>query len=510
MNERNGRIAATLVVILSAFLAWSVPIYASEKVLKVRFGSDVSGIDPVTVFQAENQSIAAHVYNGLVRYNDKTNLIEPDLASSWRVSGDGKIFTFQLRKGVQFHKDFGEFTAEDVKYSYERVMEAKTKSRYRGEFSSVKSIDVLGPYEVRITLNKAFNFLHKVALDQGYIVSRRAVEKFGSSFPVNPVGTGPFVWDKWIRGSEIHLVANNTYFEGRPHADRVIFKIIPEETAAEIALANREIDIFWLLQSAEVINRLKKDRRVAVFSRSSNQTMNLVMNTTYGPLAKKEVRQAIAYGFNRRALVENYFLGLQNPANGAVLTVNFPEFSSNVMQYTYDPERAKRLLAEAGYPNGFSLEIGGISLYPFDEIPVILAEDLKKIGIKATVRIYERATYAQARAKGDLQTCITGIPGPADPDRPLWLLYHTNSFPPGLNTARYDKVDALLEAAQVEQDEAKRRLLYEKVQQQVMEDMPVLPMYEVIRHLAANKYVKGIVTNSIGTVPNLRRVSLEQ
>lgn len=489
----GGGLLVALAVLLLGFPQ------AQGQTLKVRFGGDIYGIDPAKIFQIENQTIALNIYNGLVKYDEKTNDIQPDLSTGWEITNGGKTYTFTLRKGVKFHKGFGDFTSEDVKYSYMRVKDPKTASAYAGEFKNVTKIETLGPYKIRFTLKQPFNFLHKVAINQGHIVKKEAVEKFGKDYALNPIGTGPFIWDKWVQGSEIHLVANKDYFRGAPKFDRVIFKVIKEETAAEIALINGEIDIFWALQSPDVSERLRKESGITVLSRPANHTINFVLNSNYKPLSNKLVRQAIAYGINRKSMIDDYFKGSKGMASG-VLTKNFPEFSDNVKKYPYDPEKAKALLKQAGYPNGFDLDVIGISLRPYNEIPVMIAEDLKKIGIRTKIVVIERSAYGQARNKGDIQTALTGIVGPPDADHPLWALYHTQNFPPGKNTARYDKIDAMLEAAQVEQDPKKRMALYEKIQQQAAEDMPVLPLYEDRLFLAYNKNVKGLQLNSLFTV----------
>jgi len=504
-----GLILALAGLTIGLLFASAAPeVVAAEKVLKVRMGGGIAGIDPATIFQIENQSIALNVYNGLVKYNEKTNDIEPDLATSWEISGGGKVYTFNLRKGVKFHKGYGNFTAEDVKYSYDRVVKPETGSRYKGEFQNVVKTEILNPYQIRFTMKKAFNFLHKVAINQGHIVKKAAVEKFGDDYPLNPIGTGPFVFDKWIQGSEVHLVANKDYFGGAPKIDRVVMKVIKEEAAAEIAFLNREIDVFWAMRSADVINRLKKQSKVTVQERPANHTINFVLNTTYKPLGNKKVRQAIAYAINRKAIVEDFFQNLTGMARSAALTSNFPEYSDNVKQYNYNPDLAKKMLAEAGYPNGFDLDVIGISLFPYSEIPVIIAEDLRKVGINPTVKIIERSAYGQARAKGEIQTAITGIVGAPDPDHPLWRLYHTSSFPPGMNTARYGAVDSLLEKAQVEQNTKRRMKLYEQIQQQVVEDIPVIPLYEAFVYQAFNNNVKGLPLNSMATI-NFYPVSMD-
>jgi len=264
-------------------------------------------------------------------------------------------------------------------------------------------------------------------------------------------------------------------------------------------LTRGEIDIFWALQATEVISRLKKEKGFTVISRPANHTINLVLNSKYKPLSDKRVCQAIWYGLNLKSLCEDFFQGTKGIATG-VLTSNFPQYTSGVPKYPYDPDKAKKLLEEAGYGKGFSLELISVGLFPYNKIVIPMANDLNKIGIKTKITILERAAYNQARIKGNIPTCITGVVGPPDPDHPLWRLYHTSSFPPGLNTARYDKVDDLLETAQVELDPKKRLALYHKVQKIVAEDVPVIPLYEDRLFLAFRNNVKGLTLNSLFTL----------
>ena len=344
------------------------------------------------------------------------------------------------------------------------------------------------------------------AFNQGWIVSRKAVTEIGAEqYKLKPVGTGPFVFDSWTAGSQARIVANPDYFEGAPAVDSVTFRIIKDETAAAIALENGEIDIFFALQQPPLIDRLRATDGITVLDRPANHTINLVMNSTVAPLGDARVRKAIAYGINRQALIEGYFKGTKGSGH-SVLTSSFPQYTESVPQYPYDPEKAKALLAEAG-AEGFTLELVTVGLSPYDQLVVPMASDLNKIGIQTKITVLERGAYLQARTKGDIMTCITGVVGPPDPDSPLVTLYATQSFPPGLNTARYDQVDDMLTKAAAEQDEAARTGIYREILSKTMEDVPVLPLYADRLFLAHGNHVKGFVQNSLFTV-NTYGVSL--
>ena len=477
----------------------NMPAGAAE--LRVRIGSDVGNLDPARIFGIENQTVASHIYNGMVKYDQATNKIMPDLATSWSTSADGKVYTFKLRDGVMFHKGYGKLTSDDVKFSLERVLNPDSKSRYAGQLAGVKAIEAPDPLTVRVILEGPnAGLLNKLTdFNQGWITSRKAVTKIGDKkYAMQPIGTGPFIFDKWSAGNQVRVVANKDYFAGAPSLDAVTFRIIKDETAAAIALENGEIDVFFALQSPPVIDRLKKASNITVLNRVANHTINLVLNQSVKPLDDIRVRKAIAYGVNREALIAGYFKGTKATAH-SVITSSFPQYTESVPQYKHDPAKAKALLKEAGQ-EGFTLELVTVGLSPYNQLVVPIASDLEKVGIKTKITVLERGAYLQARGKGDIMTCITGIVGPPDPDSPLVSLYATKSFPPGMNTSRYNKVDDLLASAAAEQDPAKRTRIYQRIMSKTMEDVPVLPLYADQLFMAHSNKVKGLVQNSLFTI----------
>ena len=470
------------------------------KTLRVRMGSDISVLDPAQIFQIENQTVCGHVFNGLVKYDQATNKIVPDLAASESVSADGLVYTFKLKPGISFHKNYGPLTANDVKFSLDRVLDPKGGSKYTGQLAGLVKVEAPAPDTVVLTLDKpSSGFRHKLtAFNQGWIVSKKAIEEMGDKAKMNPIGTGPFVFDKWTPGSEVRLVANKAYFEGAPKFDDLLFRIIKEETAAAVALEKGEIDIFYALQQPEMIDRLGKVAGIKVLSRDANHTINLVLNTTIKPLDNPLVRRAMAHAMNRKGVIDGFFKGTKGMGY-SVLTSSFAEYTEDVPKYEYNPEKAKALLKEAGV-TGFKFEITSVGLSPFDRIVVPLAEDLKAVGIDTSLKILERGAYTQARNSGNVQSCVTGVVGPPDPDSPLVTLYAKKSFPPGLNTARYEGVEDLLAKAATAAGDANRAAAYKAVLQKTMTDIPVIPLYADKLFLAHGARVEGLVQNSLFTV----------
>lgn len=505
--SRRGVMASAAGLALGG--AFGAPVLAQgSRTLRVRFGSDISQLDPARIFQIENQSIASHIYSGLVQYDQRTNAIVPDVVSSHEVSSDGTVWTFRLRPNVTWHKGFGAFTSDDVRFSFERVLDPATGSLYRGQLAGLREIQTPDPLTVRFVLEAANSgFLHKLcAFNQGWLVSRRAVTEIGERYSMNPIGTGPFVFDRWTTGNEVRLTANPDYFAGPSTLTDVIFRIVRDETAAAIALENRELDIFYALQSPDVIDRLRRAGGITVLDRPANNTVNLVLNTTAGPLRDLRVRRAMVHAMNRKALIDGFFRGTKFEAT-SVLTSTFQEFTEDgVPSYAFDPDRARALLRDANVSN-FRFEITTVGLSPFDRFPVALANDLQQVGIQATVRVLDRGAYVQARSSGNVQSCITAVVGPPDPDSPLVTLYHTRSHPPGLNTSRYDRADELLAEAARTPDLAGRRTVYARILRQTMEDLPVIPLYADRLFIAHAPTVQGFVQNSLFTV-NVSPVSL--
>lgn len=491
--------AASAAAALPGGLSGSAQAQAG-KTLRVRLGSDISVLDPSHIFQIENQTVSGHIFNGLVKYDQATNKIVPDAASEWNISSDGTVFTFKLRPGINFQKNYGPLTSADVKYSLDRVLDPKGGSKYTGQLAGLKSVDTPDPQTVVITLEKPNSgFLHKVtAFNQGWIVPKKAVEERGEKFKLDPVGSGPFVFEKWTAGTEVRLSANKDYFEGAPKLDGILFRVIRDETAAAIALEKREVDVFYALQQPEIIERLKKVSGITVMNREANHTINLVLNTTIKPLDDARVRQAMAYALNRKGLIDGFFKGTKGEAN-SVLTSSFSEFTDDVAKYPYNPEKAKALLKEAGVPS-FKFEITAVGLSPYDKIVVPMAEDLRQVGIETALKVLERGAYTQARNSGNVQSCITGVVGPPDPDSPLVTLYAKSSFPPGLNTARYDQVEDLLAKASLAVDAAARNAAYKAIVQKVALDMPVIPLYSDQVFMAHTDAVKGLAQNSLFTM----------
>ncbi|PYN97747.1 MAG: hypothetical protein DMD91_16760, partial [Candidatus Rokuibacteriota bacterium] len=319
-------------------------------------------LDPHSSTLGQSQAIARFMFRGLTRFAIKdgkvtTAEVEPDLAESWTLSPEGTIWTFKLRKGVQFHKGFGELTAEDVKFSFERQIKKAPGTRYGVNLDVIKSIEVVNPYTVQIAL-AAFDpifLLRMVGYQQGYIISKKAVEKQGDQFKWNPVGTGPFYFERHSPREKIVLKAFDKFYAGRPPIDEVHWFDVPEDATKLIGLEKGTFDLLYPeAVTADFADQVKKMGAV-IDRRGPGQQERFYINTTKPPFDDIRVRKAFMHAIDRKAIKETMYPGdLAKVASSCVppgyfghVPMQFPE---------HNVELAKKLLAEAGYPNGITIK----------------------------------------------------------------------------------------------------------------------------------------------------------
>ena len=257
---------------MAVFLSICIPLVGAQEIT-VRNDVDFSFMDPALITNSNDYTIAVNIYSGLLKFNPKTMEPEPDLAKSWSVSPDGLTYTFQLRNNVQWHKGYGKLTAKDVKYSFDRIMENRVKSRYRTDFSNVREVEAVNDYTVKIHMKAPdMSFVRKVLVYRpGYIVNQKAIETLGTKYNSSPIGTGPFIFDRWDPGSKTVLVANKDYFLGPPKLQKATFLVINEESVAQLALEKGELDlvVFQSLDPLESLKKLARWRR-----RKSSSTLS--------------------------------------------------------------------------------------------------------------------------------------------------------------------------------------------------------------------------------------------
>jgi peptide/nickel transport system substrate-binding protein len=494
-------IAAFATLLAFGFVALVDPPAADaqkKKVLNIA-AKEPETLDPHTSILGQTQAIKRFMYRGLTRFAIKdgkvtTSEVEPDLAESWTLSPEGTVWTFKLKKGVQFHKGFGELTADDVKFSFERQINRAPGTRFGVNLEVIKSIEVVDPHTVQIVL-KSFDpifLLRMVGYQQGYIVSKKAVEKHGEQFKWNPVGTGPFYFDRHSPREKIVLKAFDKYHGGRPQIDEVHWFDVPEDATKLIGLEKGTFDLLYPeAVTADFADQVKKMSAV-IDRRGPGGQERFYINMTKAPFDDIRVRKAFMHAIDRKAIKETMYPG--GLARVAISCIPPGYFGHIPMEFPeYNPELAKKLLAEAGHPNGFTIKNYFISksfFYP--KVLTLTQEQLKKVGINVELQVVEHATYHENIRKNLNPFVLYGGTRITDADPWLSLFFDSKEIPDpasgnkGTNFAHYRGMDDLLAAGRIERDVKKRAAIYHETQKRMQRDLVCLPISDVPGQWARN------------------------
>ena len=269
--------------------------------------ADVNQLDPYRATTTQDKPLTSWLYNGLVRFKPGSaslETLEPDLAERWESTPDKLTWTFHLRKGVKFHGDYGMLTADDVVFSLKRAADSKTSS-FSADYASIDTVEAVDPLTVRVKLKQAVPFFLGLVTNYhgGNVVSRKAVEKLGDNFRLNPIGTGPFKFEAYKPNESVTFLANKDYFRGAPKIDRIVYHLIPADSARDLAFTSGELDIVYGRQDQKWAERFKKEPGVIVDVLRPAELGLLHLNMTVKPLDDKRVRQAIAHAINRPQIV---------------------------------------------------------------------------------------------------------------------------------------------------------------------------------------------------------------
>ena len=476
---------------------------ADEQKLTVRQYNEPVGLDPHTLFRIEAENIATNVYAALTAFDVNTGDPIPDLATEWEISPDATEYTFKLVDNAMWHQDFGPFTAADVVYSFNRVLDPALGSVYAPELNNMASVEALDDYTVKFVLKAPdVNFLYQVGnYHQGQIVKKEAVEKYGADYARNPVGLGPFEMTEWQANSHMILKRHEAYHKGPAILDEIRFNLIQEVNAAEAAIINGEVDVAMSIGTVpERLKRLEEAGLEMPFV-EGHQNSVWMFNPEFGSLGDMRLRKAVAYALNIKDALASF-----NPTAKqaySILPSYMSMYNPNVTKYEYDPEQAKALMAEAGVPDGFTVKLMTTAAQGSVSDDLLFQQALlKDIGINMEFDIVENTVYNSRRTAGDFEISNRVYPA-VNPDTLLFGYLHPDNLPPkGFNSARYNnpEVVSTLEAARGELDAEKRKELYFKVQQIVSDEVPYLPFSASRTQWAAYGYVKNIVVDKLSAV----------
>ncbi|MBM7585469.1 peptide/nickel transport system substrate-binding protein [Bacillus pakistanensis] len=475
-------------------------------------GADSIGLDPINVTDGESIRVTHNIFETLFEYDHNLEL-KPKLATDYKTSEDGLTWTFTLREGVKFH-DGTDFNAKAVVFNFERWMDPNNPY-HKGDFfyypflyggfkgdenHLIEHVKATDEYTLEIKLKrKTAPFLSYLAISMFGIASPAAIEKYGEKINEHPVGTGPFKFKEWKRNDTITLEKNPDYWmEGKPYLDQVIYQVIPENSSRLTALQSGEIDILDGLNPSDT-RVVESTEGMGLLKRPSFNIGYMAFNMEKEPFDHPKVRKAINMAINKKEMVDAFYNGLAEVATSP-LPPSLWGHHDGLKKYEYNVEEAKKLLAEAGFEDGYKTTLYTMSNpRPYLPEPMKIAEsiqsDLSKIGIEAEIVTYEWATYLDKTSAGEHDMALFGWTGVmADPDNFLYPnLSKTNTAKPANNRAFYksDKFTQLITEARETLDQEKRMELYKEAQELFQEDAPWAMLAYTTTPLAQAKYVEG-------------------
>ncbi|PYM22389.1 MAG: ABC transporter substrate-binding protein [Candidatus Rokuibacteriota bacterium] len=525
---RAALAAALLVVLVASALSGAAVAAKPGGTLRMVFMADPPTLDPAHATDLTSSAVIRQVFDALLELDEKL-VPAPALAERWMVSADHRAYTFHLRRGAKFHNG-REVRAADVKYSFERAARGKrpwvfeklvgAREFIQGGAPEIAGVRVVDDATVELRLERPFApFLHLIAYDAASIVPREEADRRGAGFASHPVGTGAFRFGSWRRDDQVVLERFPEHFRGPANLERVVFRVIPAEATRFNEYAAGQLDVSDIptgrCRALQADPKLKAD--VAIWPTLG--TSALRFNVERAPFTDARVRRAIAHAIDPAIIVNRVLEGCVAPAQGIVPPV-LAGWTATAKRLPLDRERARSLLAEAGFPGGRGL---GPLAYHFNtgdlnqRIAEALQAQLKEVGVALELRRLDWAAHIKVVDDGSAgffrQGWIADYP---DPENFLTVLFHSRNVGPPGNTSRYRNpaVDRLFDEADTMAPGAQRVKRYQEAEQVILDDAAWVSLYHYASRALIKPHVKGLERSPQSTAPEflapLRKVWLER
>jgi peptide/nickel transport system substrate-binding protein len=462
-------------------------------------------LDPRVGVDAYSERIDHLIFNSLVRKSDSSGIL-PDLAESWEIP-DATTYIFHLRSNVRFH-DGRELTADDVVYTFKSILDGTVQTSKLGTYRLVDTIEALDPQTVRFTLTEPYApFLWNLALPAIGIVPEGA----GTDFSDHPVGSGPFVFEHYVRDSEVVLRSNPDYFGEAPQLDAIRFKIVPDAVVRALELRKGTVDIVLNMLPADMVEALREESHLEVLNSEGTNAQYLAFNLEDPLFSDVRVRRAIAHAVDREAIVKYLWRNQARLADSLLPPENWA-YSSDVSRYGYDPELARSILDDAGYDEiSFTYRTSTDPLGLL--VAAVLQQQFKDLRIDMQIRSNEFATFFSDVVSGNFQMySLRWIGGNNDPDI-FNLVFHSDMFPPnGANRGHYSnpEVDRWIELARRETDVEIRKAYYADIQKTLSDDLPYVNLYYTNNVAVVNKRIEGMKLYLAGDYEFLTQIRVRE
>ncbi|MBI3358280.1 MAG: ABC transporter substrate-binding protein [Nitrospirae bacterium] len=479
---------------------------AEDKPFVVALDSAPTQLDPRFATDAYSERIDHLLFSALVKV-DKEGEIVPDLAERWEIK-DNTRYTFYIRKDVRFH-DGHSLTSEDVRYTYESILDEATASPHKKTYEIIKRIETPNATTISFILEKPYApFL--VDIGRG-IIPKHIAEKNPDQFSSRLVGSGPFSFVSYELDHAVELRAFPNYFGGKPDIQKLLFRIIPEDSTRLLELSKGNIDLLQNAFPPDAIPRLQQDPKLKIEIAPSTTYSYLGFNLSDPVLKNKLVRQAIAHAIDKEKITKYIFRGFAIPANNLLTNQHWAHVTTK--EIVYNPQRGSQLLDEAKFlPDSsgtrFRLTYKTSQNELSRRVAEVIQEQLSRIGIAVTIKSYEWGTYYSDIKSGNFQIFSLSWVGVSDPDI-YYDLFHSQSVPPnGSNRVRYqnERIDHLVEEGRVIIDRDKRKIIYKEVQEILAEELPYINLWHAQNVAVMKKAVKGYTLYPDGDFISLKEV----
>ncbi len=485
--------------------------------LALRLGLDVDAGtgDPRLAQDTSAFRLRELLFNGLV-YIESDYSPTADLAESWE-NPDENTWVFHLKEGVKFHNG-QELTAEDVKYTYETMLDEAFAAPLRAFYEPIQSIEVIDDYTIQFTLDTAYApFLS--FMDMG-IVPKSAAEEQGEAFGNAPSGTGPFKFVDWQRGDTIELAAFDDHFNGRPKVDTVTIKVVPDNSTRAVAIESGDLDFVQSPVSPQDVARLETTDGIAVDRIPASGYTYINLNTADPILSDVRVRQALAHLVNRELILETIFKGIGQIANSPI-PLGMWAYADDIQGYDYDPEKAAALLDEAGWelgPDGIRQKDGQpltLTVRTHSEDPdrrqiiEVLQAEFANAGIQADTNVAEWPSYFADIQEGNYQVAIIGWLNLTNPDRAMFRAF-TIDGPANYGKYENAEVDKLIQDARATLDQEEAKAMYQEASRIIAEEAPYIFLQYQEYIAIHDDDLEGFVPNPVVNWRSMKDVTIEQ
>ena len=444
------------------------------EVLKVRSSHDIQNMDPAFHFGGPEYNINLALFSRLMKYKPGSQELTLDAAKSVDLSEDGKTLVFELKRGIQFHEDYGELTAEDVKFSYERIIDPENDSPYKSSWRTLDRVEVTGKYSGKLIFNEplASLFTTSIPYSAGAIISKKAYNELGSKFSTHPIGSGPYRWKNWSPSQKIVLERFDKYYGEKPDFEKVEIFPIEDTKSAEMAFDGDELDITNL--SMDSYERYKNKENAITHETFTVNSHFLGFNVREEPFNDIRVRKAIRYAINSKEIIDGAYNGVPK-INNCLLPGKMTGSWENCPTYEQNLGKARELLQEAGYSDGFEVSLIVENQDPAPIAAQIIQQQLLQIGINAKIKPVENGYQVLKKLPPEtMHYYFFGLnlnPG-------YWFEWFTCdqvgkwNFPGWCN----EKYDKLLKKAATTLDREDRAEIFIEMQRIMHEEIPFIPV----------------------------------